>query len=337
MLASRESLRAALEPSGWLLLRGTAIRSATAMRAALAPLLTPMNYVGGTNARKALAEGVLDAGTEPPHLHIPEHSEMAYLDRLPLVIAFACLQPATGGGGGTTVVASADVEQALPAAMARRLREVGVQHVMYYGVGGVKTWQDAFETQDPKVVEDYAAERGWGIEWTPEADGVSLSFTRASYVSHPWFSETPPPSTEGSDLNTATPSTTVATSDPAAGPILCQTDLSATYYVGWEPFCSADFHRQPYSFRWGDGAEFTQDEKDAWGVAKETRLQRCQWQVGDLLILDNIRMQHGRLPYEGDRTMAVVLGEPHTRCHPTTRPSQQDVTWADHLAPECRA
>jgi hypothetical protein len=331
VLATRASLCSALLPTGCILLRGTHIRTAADMHAALASVVAPMSYVGGTNARKTLAEGVLDAGTEPPHLHIPEHSEMAYLDRMPAVIAFACLQPATGRGGATTVVAAADVERALPSEMVSRLRQVGVEHVLYYGPGGVKTWQAAFDTTDPAAVEAYAAARGWGLEWTMAGTGVNLSFVRASYVVHPWKTLTP----ENSDEPTGGSEAMATLHGPGDAPILCQTDLSATYYRGWKPFDGATFHQQPYSFRWGDGAAFTQTEKDAWGVAKEASLRRCQWQRGDVLVLDNLRMLHGRLPFVGDRTMAVVLGDPHTRLDPARPVGLGGTeTWADVLIPE---
>jgi alpha-ketoglutarate-dependent taurine dioxygenase len=188
VLASRESLLAALDAhDGCLLLRGTSVDSAQAMHAAFGGLMRPMDYVGGaTNSRKQLAEGVVNAGTEPPHLHIPEHSEMAFLDRLPALVAFSCVQPAPSGGA-TTVVSSAATERNLPEAFVRKLRAVGMKHITAYGdVGGnrVQTWQAAFGTEDRADVEAYAAAQGWTCAWTEGGD-VNISFTRASYMLHP--------------------------------------------------------------------------------------------------------------------------------------------------------
>lgn len=36
----------------------------------------------------------------------------------------------------------------------------------------------------------------------------------------------------------------------------------------------------------------------------------CRWQVGDLLLIDNVRAAHGRRAYEGERKLLVILTEP---------------------------
>jgi hypothetical protein len=79
---------------------------------------------------------------------------------------------------------------------------------------------------------------------------------------------------------------------------------------------SRPFHDQPYSFTWGDGSPFTAADKAEWGAANERAIQRCQWRARDVLVLDNVRVMHGRLPYAGPRTMAVMLGDPHVRVEP---------------------
>jgi hypothetical protein len=93
-----------------------------------------------------------------------------------------------------------------------------------------------------------------------------------------------------------------------------------------------EFHRQPYSFRWGDGSEWTEEEKDSWGRAKEASLRRVEWQKGDLLLLDNLVAMHGRLPFKGDRKMAVMLGDPYERVQPD-RGGWRGGMWVDSLKP----
>ena len=317
-------------------------------------LLRPMDYVGGTNNRETLADGVLDAGTEPSWIHLAEHSEMAYLDRFPSIIAFCCLQPASISGGETTVVRSKSIEARLPASMLQKLRFHGIEHVLYYGSDGVKSWQEAFFTTNQQDVERYASERGWHVEWMHASaqheselsnvrketdavagiaavpDGVCVSFKQASYV---WPCILPLQGDSRPRRGTS-----------VREPVLFQTDLSGAWYHQWQPYEQLPFHRQPYSFRWGNGEDFSDDEKRAWGIAKEVHMNRstcgagvagssacysraaglntiffqveldiCAWQQGDLLILDNLAVQHGRLPYLGNRAMGVVLANPVRR------------------------
>jgi alpha-ketoglutarate-dependent taurine dioxygenase len=37
------------------------------------------------------------------------------------------------------------------------------------------------------------------------------------------------------------------------------------------------------------------------------------WQKGDLLMLDNMLVAHGRNPFSGERKVIVSMAEPHTR------------------------
>jgi hypothetical protein len=34
------------------------------------------------------------------------------------------------------------------------------------------------------------------------------------------------------------------------------------------------------------------------------------WQIGDVLVVDNLRMAHSREPYEGAREIVALLGDP---------------------------
>ena len=66
----------------------------------------------------------------------------------------------------------------------------------------------------------------------------------------------------------------------------------------------------------------------------QDKLARCQWQAGDVLVLDNLRYQHGRLPYSGERKMAVVLGDPLVRANPADANPSAEQVWIDHLERE---
>ena len=309
ILSSRASLLSGLDTNaGCLFLGGLNISTAAEVYTLLQPLLNPMEYMGGTNDRKSLASngGVLDAGTEPSHLHVAEHCEMLYLDTFPSIIVFACLENAKIGGN-TTVVSTDAVEQALPTSFVAKLQRLGVEHRMCYGNEGVKTWEAAFGTEDTRTVEEYVGKHeGWTLEWgdigekgTPTS--VTVSFARASYTQHP------------RNLSNSTEAHHVRNDEGSV--FLSQTDLSGKWYDSWEPHCHLPFDKRPYSFRWGDGSEFSAEEMDAWGEAKERELKEVDWTAGsDLLILDNLRTMHGRLPFDGgQRRMAVMLGDPVSR------------------------
>ena len=164
-------------------------------------------------------------------------------------------------------------------------------------------WQAAFETQDRQDEEAYAAERGWTTRWTGDStDTVFLDFTRASYMNHPLHEMT----------------------------CLVNTDLSG--YTDWAEYDHRKFSKQPYSFCWGEGTAFGEDEKAAWEVGGKLSLRATPWSVGDLLILDNITTMHGRLPFTADRRMAAILGDPVVRLDTNKPPSS--LHWVDSLISE---
>jgi len=60
-----------------------------------------------------------------------------------------------------------------------------------------------------------------------------------------------------------------------------------------------------------------------------------RWEKGDLLILDNLKVMHGRRKYDGrpeDRKLGVVLLEPYQRVQkPCTGAVQGVQVWCDRL------
>jgi hypothetical protein len=60
----------------------------------------------------------------------------------------------------------------------------------------------------------------------------------------------------------------------------------------------------------GDGSPLSSAEVQQIESAYDAVSQPVRWEAGDVLLLDNILMAHGRRPYTGDRVMAKAMGEP---------------------------
>jgi hypothetical protein len=64
---------------------------------------------------------------------------------------------------------------------------------------------------------------------------------------------------------------------------------------------------RPYEVRLGDGTPITLDEIAQIYDALDAEEIAFPWQRGDLLLLDNIAVAHGRNPFKGSRDIQVAL------------------------------
>lgn len=62
---------------------------------------------------------------------------------------------------------------------------------------------------------------------------------------------------------------------------------------------SIPFHERPYDLLWGDGTEFSTSEIETIRSIHLKHEFHLQLRPGDMVIADNLRMQHGRMPWGG--------------------------------------
>jgi hypothetical protein len=212
------------------------------------------------------------------------HHELSYAEEVPGRILFGCLT-APKAGGGTELADAAEVLEVLPADLVERFAAEGwLLTRMYHEVG--VSWQDAFGTDDPSEVDNYCAGAHVWREW--QADGRLLTRQRrAAVIPHPrrdvpvWFNQI-------AFLNEWT-------MDPVIREFLVD-----SYGPEGLPFNTAH----------GDGTPVTAEAVEAINAAYAKVTVVEPWQDGDVLLVDNIRMAHSRAPYEGDREVVVILGDP---------------------------
>lgn len=272
-----------LDDEGALLCRGFHVETPETFRAvvtALRPRLKP--YVGGDSPRDALGGGLYTSTEFPPHMTIGLHSELSYARSWPQRLFFCCLVTAASGGE-TPIADSRRVHGAMDPAVLDRFTRHGViyrQHLRDAAVRGPgKSWQESFETRDRGVVERYCVEQGMEVHWT--ARGLRTSLRNPGVIAHPvsgtacWFNQ--------ADLWHA-----------RFDSVKAQERASEDDRLG----CHALY---------GDGSEIAVEDleavREAYGVAKI----RFPWQEGDVLMLDNVLMMHGREPFEGERRVLVAM------------------------------
>jgi alpha-ketoglutarate-dependent taurine dioxygenase len=66
----------------------------------------------------------------------------------------------------------------------------------------------------------------------------------------------------------------------------------------------------PFNTRLGNGDAVSEDLVHAINEVYAANTAREPWQPGDLMLVDNIRMAHGREPFEGPRAILASMSDP---------------------------
>ena len=286
---------------GAVLFRGFGLTSASDFRAVAALAFEDVlrSYVGGVSPRGEVMAGVYESTRMAAPIRIPQHNEMSYLPEPPRALAFFCeVEPKHGGE--TPLADSREIYKLVP----REIREVferkGISYHRYlYGpkwnlhhltrnrlVKLHTSWMAAFSTQDPAVVEKRCAETGGTVTWDRE---------------------------EGAKINNVLPA---VRTHPETGEMLWFNQVSsflssprATGFWRWMLYNLAypNPFRRPFHATLGDGQAVTLEQLNGVNDAVERATAHFPWRQGDLLLVDNFLVTHGRMPFRGERRILVAI------------------------------
>lgn len=282
--------RTALATHGAVLLRGFQVNGLEGferMMRAIWPAL--IEYKERSTPRRSVGGDIYTSTEYPAHLDIVQHNENAYAASWPLTIAFYCERPAERGGE-TPLADSAEVYRRIPERTRELFAEHGVMYVRNYGLGVDLSWQEAYQTSDCEVVEAYCRAASIAVEWLDSSRRLRTRQVRPAVARHPvngdwlWFNQAHLFHT--SNLDEAT-----------------REALHAAY-------AEEDLPRQTF---FGDGRPIPVPLLDEVREAYRQSLQIFPWQREDVLLLDNMRISHGRKAFTGARRVYVAMAEPWDR------------------------
>lgn len=271
---------------GAVLIRGLQDPSPNRLEEFIVPALGDlMSYSDRTTPRRII-DGKIYTSTEASnHFEIALHCESTFSQTWPRWVCFLCVTPARSKGR-TPIADVQKVYERLPIPLREKFEARGVQYLRNFGVGPGMKWQTAFQVSSQDALEVKCRQEDIAWEWCGE-NHLRTRQRRPSVVWHPisgkpaWF-------------NHALALHVTALPQPLRDLLVRQ-------------LADQDLPHQTF---YGNGEPIEPEAMEMIRQAYADEVVLFSWEVGDLLILDNLVFAHGRESFQGPRKILACLAGP---------------------------
>lgn len=283
--ADRERLRARLLQHGALLFRGTRVGGVDGFRAAVETLSgAPLTYSERSSPRTEISEQVYTSTEYPADQEIFLHNENSYQQSWPAHLWFWCVRrPDTLGA--TPLADTRSVYRSIDPAVREEFRRRRWMVVRNFHPELGLPWQQVFATEDRAEVEAYCGRNGLQARWRG-GDVLRTEAVRDAVHRHPetaeevWFNHA-----TVFHASTLPPET--------------RRGLLEMYGEGGLPANSY----------FGDGGTIDDEVAEHLRGCYRAASTRFDYDVDDVVVIDNMLTAHGREPYTGPRKVAVAMAD----------------------------
>ena len=243
-----------------------------------------LEYSERSSPRSQISGRIYTSTDYPPDKHIFLHNEQSYNLVFPMKIFFFCIK-APEERGATPIADTRRVFVQIADEIKERFMEKKYMYVRNFGDGFGLSWQEAFQTERRSEVESYCRSNQIEYEWKA-GNRLRTRQVREVAIRHPrtedwvWFNHLT--------------FFHVSTLDRKV-----QEEMMRA-------FAEADLPNNTY---YGDGSRIEGEVMEYLREAYEREKVRFDWEDGDILMLDNMLVAHGRESYKGERRVAVGMAD----------------------------
>lgn len=288
VVSSVEDVHERLASEGAILFRDVGVSDARSFEEFSANHVVEWMEYQDRASKRSHVRGHIHTSTDTPAAFpIALHCESSFASRWPQKIFFFC-HIAPSSGGRTPICDMQRVYRNIDPGIREKFERLGVMYYRNFSRGVGMDWRDVFQKVDRQSVDAYCASHGIHAEWLDD-DRLRTIQVRPATLTHPrtgqtvWFNHAL--ALHKSSLDDSLKETLLRQGGESNLP-------HNTYFGNGEPIPN----------------EVIQHIRDV--HARFTIL--FDWRPGDVLMLDNMLMAHGREPYEGERVVYAAMADPLT-------------------------
>lgn len=285
----RKLIEETLHRDGALLFRGFGLSSLDDFQEFLdATAVELMQYMESATPRTELKEKVYTSTEFPADQTIALHNELSTLNTFPMKVWFFCVQPAAHRGA-TPIADVRRVFERIRPEIREKFMEKGWLLIRNFGDGFGPSWQNSFHLTDRDEVEAYFRRASIEYEWK-DGDRLRTLQVRPAVERH-----------------------------PQTGELVWFNHVAFWHISSVEPELRQLLQKEfdddelPYNTFYGDGSPIEDSVVEELRQAYRRETVAFPWQSGDILMLDNMLVAHGREPYQGARQILAAMGEAYDR------------------------